>query len=40
MIRLIKFALPKSKKYAASLLVAVVQGLSAVALLATSAWLI
>lgn len=40
MIRLIEFAFPKSRKFAASLFVAVVQGLSAVALLATSAWLI
>lgn len=40
MIRLIAYALPRSRKFAASLFVAVVQGLSAVALLATSAWLI
>ena len=40
MKRLIQFALPKSRLYVSSLFVAVVQGLSAVALLATSAWLI
>ena len=40
MKRLIGFAFPRSRKYAASLFVSVVQGLSAVALLATSAWLI
>ncbi len=36
----IEFGLPRSQKYLTSLLVSVVQGLSAVALLATSAWLI
>ena len=40
MKRLIQFALPKSRIYVTSLFVSVVQGLSAVALLATSAWLI
>jgi len=36
----IEFGLPRGQKYLTSLLVSVVQGLSAVALLATSAWLI
>lgn len=40
MRQLVQFAWPRSRGYSASLLVAVVQGLSAVALLATSAWLI
>lgn len=39
-MKLVTFAWPHSKRYTASLLIAVVQGLSAVALLATSAWLI
>ena len=40
MKKLVSFAWPRSKRYTASLLIAVAQGLSAVALLATSAWLI
>ena len=40
MKKLISYAWPRSKRYSASLAIAVVQGLSSVALLATSAWLI
>ncbi len=40
MFNLIKLGLPKSKTFGVGLLVSVLQGLSAVALLATSAWLI
>lgn len=40
MFDLIKLGLPKSKSFGLGLLVSVLQGLSAVALLATSAWLI
>ena len=40
MMKQIEFGLPRGQKYLTSLLVSVVQGLSAVALLATSAWLI
>lgn len=40
MRKLTLFALPKSKRFSAALFVAVVQGLSAVALMGSSAWLI
>ncbi|MBP6043103.1 MAG: thiol reductant ABC exporter subunit CydC [Rhodoluna sp.] len=40
MKKLILFSLPRSRRFFTSLFVSVVQGLSAVALLATSAWLI